>query len=177
MLTQAAPAVMLALLTLTVSVCYIMLLRQGTETSAVSWDTFSPLLPLQEAGLQRMGSSLRPSVARPTCLTIEIVINQSVCLFSNQFPFKKKKNICPCPLVWALTCECVCINAADWNNALFSVIIRDVLHSSIISENIHHLVFHSFSLEKSLPILSDTFPPPRYTSKLSRPDWWLLMQF
>lgn len=93
LLTSAAPAVMLALSTLTVYVTLFFSSRSLKPLLSV--EELSPLLPFQEAGLQRMVSSLRPSVARSTCHTIEIVINQSVCLFSNQSPFEKKFLLVP----------------------------------------------------------------------------------
>lgn len=89
LLTSAAPEVMLALLTLTVSVCYIMLLRQESKTSAVSRDTLSP--PSFSGGLERMESSLRPSAACPTCLTIKTVINQSASLSVQQLDSAQRK--------------------------------------------------------------------------------------
>lgn len=48
-------------------------------------------------------------------------------------------------------CECVCIKARNWNNALFSMISRDILHSSIISENIHSVVLRR---------ITSSAPPP-----------------
>lgn len=88
LLTSAAPVAMLAMLTLSVYV-NVMLLRQKSKTSFVSRDTLSVCK-----------DPLRPGVACPTCLTIEIVINQSVCLLQQSL----------CPLVEAEgPCVCVCV--------------------------------------------------------------------
>lgn len=129
LLTPAAPVVMLALLTLTVSVCYIMLLRQESETSFVS------------------RYSLRPSAACPTCLTIEIVINQSVCLFSNQFSLQKhlpslhtimpygwgwgpkRLCVCVCVFVWLLEISCIPVSS-------LRISITECLTLSPLSERI-----------------------------------------
>ena len=161
LLISAAPLVMSALLTLNVSVCYMMLLRQESKTSAVSRDSLSP--PSSSGGGSARDGILSQasSAACPACLTIEIMINQSIksCLFCNQCQLQKNTSFYN--MLWfrwrAFTSVFVCMNAADWN--LLSLGIRNVLHSSIISENIHYLAFTFTLFQNHAPLPS---PPPSW---------------
>lgn len=120
----------------------------GLELKLLSADTLN---------LKRMGSSLRPTVACLACLTIKIVMNQSVCLFSNQLLLKKKKKSAfithhYAPGLGWRSLMSVCINAAYWSNALFYMTATDILHSSVIREYSHQLVFSILPcLENCLP--------------------------
>lgn len=108
------------------------------KTSAVSRDSLSP--PSFSGGESAKNEILSQakcgtshlSYNRNSDKSINVSVQQSVST-------KKKKNeLMPSGIIYV--CECVCIKARNWNNALFSMISRDILHSSIISENIHSVV-------------------------------------
>lgn len=132
------------------------------KTSAVSRDSLSP--PSFSGGESAKNEILSQakcgtshlSYNRNSDKSINVSVQQSVST-------KKKKNeLMPSGIIYV--CECVCIKARNWNNALFSMISRDILHSSIISENIHSVVLRRItSSAVSAP------PPPLLSIPQSSP--------